>query len=399
MKYIQIIFCTVVIAFLGIIGVCTLDNRIPSSEDEMRTYTMFPELDYKKLTDVNYLNQIGDAFTDQMEWRWNFVKGYFTLTKDVLHQSTVGDIVVGKEEVLFNKPLQIKNWKKYKKNVKKSAELINEAAREAAKYGTKMIVIDAPRRDISLTKYTPSYYPDISEKYEECLKIQKETLDDSIEVIDVKELFEKNNPEGDNRFWYYNDHHINCRGGELVLSEIIKIVQKDYPQVEQKTLDDYKIVKRQVYGALNRKIGLTAKAPDEELNLIPDGWTMNYERWDEGERTDNPIFGEDTNTYSLSYMGNNYGETIVKTDKENLPSIYYCGSSFTNVLEAMSVPSFKNMYSTDLRFNDTDNTMIDYIKKFKPEYVVFISGQSTATFNHNHVLTHLGLNKNEVDLD
>lgn len=399
MKYIQIIFCTVVIAFLGIIGVCTLDNRIPSSEDEMRTYTMFPELDYKKLTDVNYLNQIGDAFTDQMEWRWNFVKGYFTLTKDVLHQSTVGDIVVGKEEVLFNKPLQIKNWKKYKKNVKKSAELINEAAREAAKYGTKMIVIDAPRRDISLTKYTPSYYPDISEKYEECLKIQKETLDDSIEVIDVKELFEKNNPEGDNRFWYYNDHHINCRGGELVLSEIIKIVQKDYPQVEQKTLDDYKIVKRQVYGALNRKIGLTAKAPDEELNLIPDGWTMNYERWDEGERTDNPIFGEDTNTYSLSYMGNNYGETIVKTDKENLPSIYYCGSSFTNVLEAMSVPSFKNMYSTDLRFNDTDNTMIDYIKKFKPEYVVFISGQSTATFNHKHVLTHLGLNKNEVDLD
>lgn len=399
MKYIQIIFCTIVIAFLGVIGICTLDNKSPSSEDEMRTYTMFPELDYKKLTDVNYLNQIGDAFTDQMEWRWQFVKGYFFLTKDVLRQSTVGDVVVGKDQVLFNKPLEIKNWKKYKRDVKKGAQLLNEAAREAAKYGTKMIVVDAPRRDISMKNYTPSYYPDLEEKYEECLEIQREELDDSIEVIDVKELFEKNNPEGDNRFWYYNDHHVNCRGGELVLSEIIKIVNKDYPQVKQKTLDDYKIVKRQVYGALNRKIGLSAKAPDEELNLIPDGWTINYERWDDGKKTNHPIFGEDTNTYSLSYMGDNYGETIVKTDKKDLPSIYYCGSSFTNVLEAMSVPSFQNMYSTDLRFNDTDNTMLDYIKKFKPEYVVFVSGQSTATFNLKHIEMHLGLNKQNMDLD
>ena len=98
-------------------------------------------------------------------------------------------------------------------------------------------------------------------------------------------------------------------------------------------------------------------------------------------------------------MGDNFGETIVKTDKEDLPSIYYCGSSFTNVLEAMSVPSFKNMYSTDLRFNDTEYTMMDYIDKFQPEYVVFISGQSTATFNASHIKTHLGLDKENADLD
>lgn len=399
MKYIQIVFCTVIIGFLGVIGFCTLDNRIPSSQDEMRSYTMFPELDYSRLTDVDYLNQIGDAFTDQMEWRWKFVKGYFVLNKNILKQTSLGDIVVGKEQVLFNKPIQVSSWKKYKENIKRGAKLLNDVAAEASKYGTKMIVVDAPRRDVALQNYVPSWYPDITEEYEECLEVQKEALDDSIEIIDVKELFDKNNPEGDNRYWYYNDHHINCRGGELVMSEIIRIVQKDYPQVEQKTLDDYQIIKRQVYGALNRKIGLSATAPDEELNLIPDGWTINYERWDDAERTDAPIFGEETRTYSESYMGDNYGETIVKTDKENLPSIYYCGSSFTNVLEAMSVPSFKNMYSTDLRFNDTNKTMMDYIEEFKPEYVVFISGQSTATFNYKHLKMHLGLDKEEMDLD
>lgn len=401
MKYIQIFFCTAVIAFLGIIGICTLDNRTPSSEDEMRSYTMFPELDYSRMTDVEYLNQIGDAFTDQMEWRWNFVKGYFTLTKDVLHQSSVGDIIIGKEEVLFNKPLNVKSWKKYQSKLAEATEEINKVAREAyEKYGTKFIVVDIPRRDIALTNYTPSYYPDLSDKYDECLQVQIDTLDDSIQVIDAKSLFNENNPEGDNRFWYYNDHHINCRGGELILSEIIKIVQEDYPQVEQKTLEDYTIVKRQVYGALNRKIGLTAKAPDEELNLIPDGWSVNYERWDEGERTDRAIFDPEANTYSRSYMGDNFGETIVKTDNgEDLPSIYYCGSSFTNVLEAMSVPSFQNMYSTDMRFNNTEYTMMDYIDKFQPEYVVFISGQSTATFKGSHIMTHLGLDKNSAELD
>jgi hypothetical protein len=398
-KYIQIIFCTIIIAFLGIVGICTLDNKVASSQDEMRTYTMFPELDYSKLTDVDYLTQIGDAFTDQLEWRWSFVKGYFTLTKDILHQSTLGSIVVGKDQVLFNEPINIKNWSKYKKNVKKGAELLNEIAEEASQYGTKLIVLDAPRRDVALRNYVPSWYPDITDQYEECVAIQRETLDDSIELIDIKALFDENNPEGDNRYWYYNDHHINCFGGELVLSEIIKIVQKDYPQVEQKTLDDYQITYRQVYGALNRKIGLSATAPDEPLNLLPDGWEINYERWDDGELTNAPIFGVDTETYSESYMGDNYGETIVKTDKEDLPSIYYCGSSFTNVLEAMSVPSFKNMYSTDLRYNDTGKTMMDYIKEFQPEYVVFVSGQSTATFNYKHLKMHLGVNKEEVDLD
>ena len=268
MKYIQIVFCTVIIGFLGVIGFCTLDNRIPSSQDEMRSYTMFPELDYSRLTDVDYLNQIGDAFTDQMEWRWKFVKGYFVLNKNILKQTSLGDIVVGKEQVLFNKPIQVSSWKKYKENIKRGAKLLNDVAAEASKYGTKMIVVDAPRRDVALQNYVPSWYPDITEEYEECLEVQKEALDDSIEIIDVKELFDKNNPEGDNRYWYYNDHHINCRGGELVMSEIIRIVQKDYPQVEQKTLDDYQIIKRQVYGALNRKIGLSATAPDEELNLI-----------------------------------------------------------------------------------------------------------------------------------
>lgn len=400
MKYIKIIFCTLFIAFLSVIGICTLDNRTPSSEDEMRSYTMFPELDYSRLTDVDYLNQIGDAFTDQMEWRWNFVKGYFTLTKDILHQTTVGDVIVGKDEILFNKPLSVSNWKKYQKKLADTTEELNKMAREAYdKYGTKTIVVTIPRRDISMNNYTPSYYPDYTKEYEACLAVEREALDDSIYLIDAKELFDANNPEKDNRFWYYNDHHINCYGGELILSEIIKIVQEDYPEVEQKTLDDYNVVSRKVYGALNRKIGLTADAPEEALNLIPDGWEMHYERWDEGERTDRQIFDPEANTYSTAYMGSNYGETIVKTDKENLPSIYYSGSSFTNVLEAMSVPSFQNMYSTDFRFNDTDKDMMDYIDEYQPEYVVFISGQSTATFNHKHMRTHLGIDKDNAELD
>ena len=401
MKYIQIIFCTIIVAFLGIVGVCTLDNKIPSNEDELRTFTMFPELDYKRFRDVEYLNQISDAFTDQLEWRWNFVEGYFTFTKDILKQSTLGDIVVGKDQVLFNKPLEIRDWKKYKKDVRKGAKLINEANAEAKKYGAKLIVLDAPRRDVDMEKYIPSYYPNYEEEFEECRKIKREELDPDIPVIDVKEVFEEHNPEGDNRYWYYNDHHINCRGAELVLEEIMKIVNEDHPEVKQKKLDEYKIVKQQVYGALNRKIGLSAKAPDEELNLIPDGWEVPYERWDDGEKSDRPILatGEENNTYSYAYMGDNYGETIVKTNRKELPSIYYCGSSFTNVLEAMSVPSFNNMYSTDLRFNDTEYTMVDYIKKFRPDYVVFISGQSTATYNYKHVKQHLGLLKDSMDLD
>lgn len=405
MKQIQRCFIGVFLLFIAVIGFCTLDNDIATNPDEMRDYSRFPEMgSYSDVVDVEFLNKIDSAFSDQLEWRDSMVKSYYNLQVNVMNQSYVGSVVIGKDNVLFNGPIDVKNWNSYKKNIKKGAELINDVADKAKQYGTKLIVLDIPRRDISMSEYLPSYYPKLGDKYDECLDVQKEALSDDVYLIDAKELFEKNNTTGENLYWYYNDHHINATGNDLILSEIIKIVNKDYPDVKQKTLDDYEIENTQVYGALNRKIGLAASAPDEILWLEPDGWKVDYTRIDNGKESKkgvlNRVDEHGQRTYSVTYMGNNFGETVVETDNDDkMPSIFYCGSSFSNALESLSVPSFKNMYSVDFRYNSTSNTLEDYIEKWKPEYVVLISGQSTATFNLKHLKTHLGINKNNIDLD
>lgn len=404
MRKIQIGFITVFLFAIAWLGICTLDNDAPSNVDEMRSYNRFPDLEsYADLLDVNTLNKISDAYDDQLEGRADMVKFYYQLQVNVMRQKLVGTIVIGKDNVLFNKPFSTSNQKKYLNNVKTGAELINEVAEKAKQYGTKVIVVDVPRRDVNLESYVPSWYISAVDLYEACIDVQREALNDDIAVIDVNRLFHENAGADTVLYWYYNDHHINAIGNDLILSEIIKLVQEDYPEVTQKRLEDYDIEYTQVYGALNRKIGLAASAPDEPLWMTPKGWEISYTRSDNGKESKEPVLRKiderQKRTYSETYMGDNFGETIVDTDRDSLPSIFFCGSSFTNALEALSVPSFDNMYSVDFRYNTTTKDINDYIAQWQPEYVVLIPGQSTATFNLKHLKTHLGYLKEDIDYD
>lgn len=394
MNKIKIIFCTIFIGFITITGIGTLNNKNQTSEAENRTLTTFPEFDLSQLSDSTYLDSISTAVADQLEWRSNFVKLYFAFNKNILNQTYIGSVVMGKDEVLFNGPIQITNYETYKENIKKGAKLINDVNEVARQYGTKLIVLNIPRKDYVLKDYLPSYYPDVTEQYLECLEIEKSSLSDDISVIDAYSLFMENMEKDNSLYYFYNDHHINAIGNDLILSEIMKIVNAEYPQVEQYRLNQYDILYKQVSGSFNKKIAMAANAPDEVLNLVPKGWDIEYTRYDNGELSETPIINADSNTYSGTFMGGNYGETVVETNREELPSIIYCGSSYTNGLEALSVPSFDNMYSLDFRNNTTDNTLVDYIKQWQPEYVVLISAQSTATFKYSHLLNHLGLDKN-----
>ena len=75
-------------------------------------------------------------------------------------------------------------------------------------------------------------------------------------------------------------------------------------------------------------------------------------------------------TYNL-YMGGDIAETVIDTNREDLPSILIYGDSFTNALECITYLSFDKMYSLDLRHYQ-DMTIEEYIAMTQPDVVVCI---------------------------
>ena len=72
----------------------------------------------------------------------------------------------------------------------------------------------------------------------------------------------------------------------------------------------------------------------------------------------------------------------------------FVGSSYTNILEALSVPSYNEMLSIDYRHNKTGNSIKYYVDKYDIDYVVFIPAQSNNSFQLSKIKLHLGITNN-----
>jgi len=68
-------------------------------------------------------------------------------------------------------------------------------------------------------------------------------------------------------------------------------------------------------------------------------------------------------------MGGDIGETIIQTNRPDLPNILIFGDSFTNALESLLWTNFNETRSLDFRYF-TEKTLLEYIDDFHPDIVI-----------------------------
>ncbi len=386
-KIIQICFCTVIILIISVIGILTLMNDNKLSVKEGRELTLFPEINESSLITDEFYTNYTNAFADQLEFREDFIKMYYLLNL----QKYTGDVVKGEEDQLFLSPLIIPNKANYIKNLKKAIKNdLNNVAKQVTDAGSKFIFISIPRKDVIMEKYLPDSYIKGTQDYIEYVDIINKEVSKDVDFIDAYELFKKNQDKYYD-VYYQTDHHLNIRGAYQIFENIISKVNKDGYNIKIGTLEDeYEIQNRVINGSYNRKIGQSVTGKNEELVLIPKNTTLQYTRKDSGEITTTPIFG-DGNTYAVAYMGQDYAETVVDTNNDDAPNILFVGTSYTNVLESLSVYKFNKMVSIDYRDNKTGKSIADYVKEYDIDYTVFICAQSTSSLAVSAMQEHLGL--------
>lgn len=386
-KFIYICFCSIIIVFLSVFGIFTLMNNNSKSGLEGRILTKFPDIEMTSLLDDEFYNTYTNAFSDQLVLRNVFVRLYYYLNL----QRYVGDTVKGKNGQLYHEPMIIENDEEYIKSLRKVIkEDMNPIAKEVKESGAEFIFISIPRKDVVMPEYLPSSYIRSDKKYFEYMDIIAEEKSDDLILIDAYDVFKERN-KTNKKVFYQTDHHLNIHGGYYLFEEIVDIVNKGDKKIEIGSLEDeYVVEKRIVNGSYNRKVGKMIKSKPEDLVLIPKNKDLKYVRFDYGKESEWEIFGTG-DTYASAYMGSDFAETYVNSNNDSAPNILYVGSSYTNVLESLSVYKFNRMVSIDYRHNPSGKSIVDYVKEYNIDYVVFICGQSNAALDVDTIKLHLGL--------
>lgn len=371
-KTVQKIFIIIFLTIITFFMITTLLNNEKVSDVERRNLNTFPKFKIENLVKKSYYDDLTNAFQDQLELRQYLIKGYFLFQ----FQRYYGDAVKGKNNQLYSAE-QTKPSNSYYKNLKKQIEKVNTKNKEL---NAKLIFLSIPRKDAYMTKELPKTYTSSINIYNKQVEITKQTLDSDITFINAYDVFKKS---GIYNCYYSNDHHITPKCAYNLYKEINKITNTKSYNLEE----EFKINKTVVNGAYNRQLGQTVKSKPEDLYLTPKK-TINYTRYENDKLSNKKVYGKG-NSYEDAYMEGDMAYTRIETNKKG-KNIMFVGSSYTNILEALSVPSYNRMLSIDYRHNKTGKSINYYVDKYNIDYVVFIPGQSSNAYSLNKIKLYLG---------
>lgn len=178
----------------------------------------------------------------------------------------------------------------------------------------------------------------------------------------------------DRDYYYTNgDHHQNFK---LTMAAYEKILEKldgsSLNLFDVREESDLITSNKKFIGSHNRKLFEILDEPYKQEYLKPKK-DIEYTRYDNGKKTETPIFA-DTKYYS-SYMGGDNAETIIDTNRPNLPNIMVLGDSTSNALESIIWMNSNKFTSLDYRHFKGDG-LVEYVKKHPQDLIVvsLISG-------------------------
>lgn len=382
-----------IIIFLSIIILAPLITILRSHDEylyyENRNINNFPKYDIEELLDGNYFIDIEKYFSDifvgrNIALKINTIYEHLFLDKD-----KVNDVVYNDDLLLqYNSYTSFYDDAiyKYAKIMKENVVTLND---ELKKRNISFYYFGVPEQMSYYSDKYPNYYKDGYNHFNTINESVKEIFKDTdVNFISIKDYLNDYKKDDSIPFdlYYKTDHHCNAYGGFVIYKKIIDEINKkgnlnlfvyDINDIEFKNYNNKFI------GSRSRKVA-ELFIPQED-NILPIKKEVVYTRMDNGEESNHPIITYPDDYYSsISYenfMGGDFGNTIIKTNRPNLPNILIYGDSFTNVIESYLYASFNEMHSLDFR-HITDYDLLDYIDNHDIDIVICVR-DDTAYFNDN----------------
>lgn len=362
-------------------------HRETTAYYENRSLAERPALTLSSLWDGSFGAAFENWYSDHAPGRTTLLKNDTKVQMDVLKRPVVNGIVdAGGVLVPY---LDYDEWSEasYRSTVSPIADRFAKLNEHIEANGGTFRYVGFPEQRVYFEDKFPGYLNNHAAEAEAADRVFAQTLADrGVSFLDMGAVYDaQGHPES-----YYStvDHHYNYYGAYAAYRAILKNLNAagfDLPVLTEEDLDFMELPNPYI-GSRNRK--LYNLWPNSEKAVIGvQTEPVAFTRTDNGQPSDKPLFvtpAEDymPTTYNL-YMGGDFGETILETDRPDLPDALIFGDSFTNALETLLYASFDETRILDLR-HYTEKSLKDYISEYQPDIVLCVQNDTfyyTATGN------------------
>jgi len=348
---------------------------------EYRILAERPEFSAKGVADGTYFRQWETWLSDHVPGREHLLRLHTAIQKDLLRRPVVNGVSVGDEAVLLSGPSFL-NWDPYiwYAETDPMCDRLAAISRLVEEQGGTFYYVGLPDR----LDYLKEHYPDYMRPDETNMFCYRDAFVSglaarNVRFVDVEAAYEaEGHPE---HYFFTGDHHFTFDGAFSAYQAIMRTVNEESGlglSVWSQDDLDYQTFPNPCLGTYDRKLYGLRDEMDQMTYGVPKN-SVSYQRLDEGVPTEIPLFQlpatswEDINY--RAFMGGDWGQTILRTHRPELPDCLIVGDSYTNALEGLLYASFDETHSLDLRYYAAQS-LPAYVETFQPDVVIYVRGRN-----------------------
>ena len=385
----QIFFVTCFCLFLLGVGVLTaLLPKESGSFYENRSLAAFPEATAENILSGDFFTDLETYLTDHVPLRSYLLKGATLVRLDLLHQDVVSEVIDGDEVLLGFHGYSRWDTGYLLPSAQEAARAILPWQEAAASYGGQVYYLGVPEQYSYFQDRYPSYMEDRAWLYPPTEEAMETALGEA--QIPFLSLYNAYRAEGCPEDYYFaTDHHYTITGALKAAQVLLEGVNEGegwdlyIPQEEDLTFTE---LPNPFLGSRNRKL-YALRYLDDRLTTAVYTDPVPFTRSDNGAPSAPsllvlPETEDEVITYSV-FMGGDIGETVLSTDREDLPTALLIGESYTNALETLLYASFDELHTIDPRSFEGESGGADvigditgYIEALQPDVVIVMRDNS-----------------------
>ncbi len=367
------------ILFAGLI-LFLLKPKATTSYYENRTLAELPDFSLRGLWDGSYFEELEDYISDHAVGRETLLELHTSLDLNVLQRPVVNDIVSSDGKLLAYYSDQPDTAEETAAASAAMADQCADVNDLVTSYGGTFLFVAVPSQTTYFADSYPWYLSEQAEQFDvQCDALSADLEERGVPFLDLSDVYDAmGHPE---EFYSQTDHHYTYAGAFAAYQSILEQVNaRSGLAFHIFTEDDLELetLPNPFLGSRLRKLYALWDS-DENLTIGTFRQPVSFTRYDNGKQVESSCYAlPETDTQDVSftlYMGGDIAETVIQTDRDELPNLLIVGDSFTNPLETLLYASCNEMRSLDLRYY-TEQSLYSYIEQYQPDVVLYVRDYS-----------------------
>lgn len=377
----QKIFLLLALVLLwGTLASYCLGARKSVSYYEQRNLAPFPAVTLSALWDGSFFTDLETWLTDHVAYRDPVMKADTKLSM-ALRRPVISELLVNDELLLDYYGFYHWDLSYLTAQAQEQAAAYRQVQEAVAAYGGYFCYLGLPQQTTYFADAYPSYQDSRAWHTQGIRDAFTQAMAEAqVPFLSMYETYEALGfPE---EYYAKSDHHFTYEGAFLAAQTLVDRIRQDTdlplsPLAQEAFL--FQTLDLPFLGSSNRKLyGLWEGG--ERLSYAHPRQDIPFTRSDNGEPVPATVFafpqeGAETVDYSL-YMGGDVGETVIDTNRPDLPDLLLWGDSFTNPLETLLWTKFDQTRTLDYRYY-SQMGILAYIQTYQPDVVVLVRDEST----------------------